>query len=175
MGNSEMINLDYITNKFNDILGGKAFVSEKKENIKENIYLISDLLPYLSFDEENKLFINDNSIGFLLDATPLIGASEETINDLSNLFSDSIPLGCTIQFINWGSPNTSNLLEFWSKPRKLQGGVYEKMAQKRLDYFKNANKKSIFQYSPFTIKDFKLIVSVSISLNKKEDLVSKVL
>lgn len=166
MANAKMINLDYLNKKISEVFGGENLLQQKK-GIKSSFYMIADLLPYRFFDEEKKVFINDNSVGFLLEATPLIGADESVIDTLSGMFSDGIPEGCTIQFLNWASPKIQPIFEKWQEPRNAVGGVYKKLAEKRIEYFKTANHQSIFDSSPFTIKNFRLVVSVSLAFKDK--------
>ncbi len=157
-----MINLDSLNKKISTIFGGENLL-QKEKVAQPQFYMIADLLPYRFFDEEKKVFINDNSAGFILEAPPLIGADESVIDTLSGMFSDGIPEGCTIQFLNWASPKIQPIFEKWQEPRNAVGGVYKKLAQKRVEYFKKANHQSIFDSSPFTLKNFRLIVSVSLA------------
>lgn len=98
-----MINFQKLQKKINQIFGGES-LSQNDKQPKTDFNLIADLLPYRSFDESRQIFINDNSVGFVLEATPLIGATENVIDTLSGMFSDALPEGCTIQFINFASP-----------------------------------------------------------------------
>lgn len=165
MGDATMINFEQIQNKINHLLGGDA-VSQRTHKVSSEFYPISQLLPYRFYDDVRQVFINDNSVGFVLEATPLIGANDEVIDTLSGMFSDAIPEGCTIQFINFASPKIGEMFDKWQAPRDLQGGIYKKLAEKRTAYFKNANHVSLFSSSSFTLKNFRLIISVSLSIKK---------
>ncbi len=168
-----MINIQKIHNKISDLFGDKNPIT-RDAAASHNYHFIADLLPYRFFDSKNHLFFNQNSIGFVLEAIPLIGASEEVIDTITGTITDGLPEGCTIQFINWASSKTSDILRQWQEPRNKVGGIYQKLAEKRVEYFYNANFKSVFPTSPFTIKDFKLYISVSIPLqNSNSDLISK--
>ena len=129
-----MINFEQIQNKINQTLGGEA-LSQKATQAKPEFNLISDLLPYRSFDEVKQIFINDNSVGFVLEATPLIGATDNVIDTLSGMFSDALPEGCTIQFINFASPKVGPLFDAWKASRFAKGGIYKKLAEKRITPF----------------------------------------
>ena len=170
-----MINFEQIQNKINQAFGGEA-LSQKSAQAKPEFNLIADLLPYRSFNELKQIFINDNSVGFVLEATPLIGATDNVIDTLSGMFSDALPEGCTIQFINFASPKVGPLFDAWKASRFAQGGIYKKLAEKRIAHFKTANHQSIFNSSPFTLKNFRLIISVSLAIKKSEasDLVGQV-
>lgn len=168
-----MINIQKIHNKISDLFGDKNPIT-RDAAASHNYHFIADLLPYRFFDSKNHLFFNQNSVGFVLEAIPLIGASEEVIDTITGTITDGLPEGCTIQFINWASSKTADILRQWQEPRNKVGGIYQKLAEKRVEYFYNANFKSVFPTSPFTIKDFKLYISVSIPLqNSNSDLISK--
>lgn len=165
MGDAAMINFEQIQNKINQTFGGEN-LSQKKSGQKSEFHLIADLLPYRFFDETKQVFVNENSVGFILEATPLIGANDDVIDTLSGMFSDAIPEGCTIQFINFASPKVGPIFDVWKESRYAQGGIYKKLAEKRVAHFKTANHQSIFDSSPFTLKNFRLIISVSLSIKK---------
>ncbi len=172
-----MINIQNLHNQISNLFGDKNPItgdSSKDKNIFYNYSFIADLLPYRFFESETKLFFNQNSIGFVLEAVPLTGASNEVIDTITGTITDGLPEGCTVQFINWASPKTADILRQWQEPRNRVGGIYKKLAEKRVEHFYNANFKSVFPTSPFTIKDFKLYICVSIPVkNSNSDLISK--
>ena len=160
-----MINFVKLQNIINNIFGGSD-LWQKDSAPRSEFNTIADLLPYRSFDEISQVFINDNSVGFVLEASPLVGANDDVIDTLSGMFNDAIPEGCTIQFVNFASPKVGPIFDAWQKPRDIQGGIYKKLAEKRVNYFKSANHKSVFNSSAFTLKNFRLIISVSLSVKK---------
>ncbi len=162
-----MINISKIQEKINSCFGGSVFAPVGKAQ-KEEFFTITDLLPYRFFDEEEGVFINDGSVGFVIEASPLVGADDSVIDTLQGIFSDAIPQGCTIQFMSWASPKISGLIKEWQSVRNNVGGIYKTMAQKRVDFFKDSHRKSLFDTSPFTLKDFQLVISVSISYPKSD-------
>ena len=48
-------------------------------------FMMADLFLYDSYDEQTQLFRNQDSIGFVLETLPLIGASEEMQKEVSRL------------------------------------------------------------------------------------------
>ena len=161
-----MIDLSKIYNFINDHLGGKNF-SQQNKKPQFNYDKISSLLPYQWFDEESQIFVNQNSIGFILEGNPIVGANDGVIESLSSIFTDGILEGCSIQFINWSSPKIGDFFDAWQKYRDEQGGVYKKLAEERIKYFSKANHLSIFDSSFYTLKNFRLIIAVSIPFRQK--------
>jgi conjugal transfer ATP-binding protein TraC len=160
-GRGKMIDLNKIYNFINDHLGGKNF-SQQNKKPQFNYEQIASLLPYQWFDEKSQIFVNQNSIGFILEGNPIVGANDGVIESLSSIFTDGILEGCSIQFINWSSPKIGDFFDAWQKHRDEQGGVYKKLAEERIKYFSKANHQSIFDSSFYTLKNFKLIIAVSI-------------
>jgi conjugal transfer ATP-binding protein TraC len=115
------------------------------------------------FDEGKRIYVNDNSLGFMLEVTPLCGADEKMINIMTSMFTDGVPEGCSIQIINWASPNIDNILAEWQGLR--QDGVYKKMAEKRIGYYQDKNWNSFFE-NPYNIRNFRLFIAVSIPSDK---------
>lgn len=163
-----MIDLNFIHEKINSLFSDISISQNEKEADNE-FSQISELLPYRYYDDVNRLFINENSLGFIFESSPLIGANPDTTNSLSGVFSDAIPNGCTIQFINYASPRIGHIFERWQQPRTKKGGVYEKLAKKRIEHFSKSNMNSVFDSSPYTFKNFRLIISVSIPFNKPKN------
>lgn len=140
---------------------------EQKVNYKQYEPLmpsISELLPYRMFDEENRVYVNDNSYGFMLEVTPLCGCDEKMVGIMTSMFTDGVPEGCSIQIINWASPNVDQILNNWMSIR--QQGVYKKLAQKRVEYYQDKNWNSFFD-NPFYIRNFRLFIAVSVPHGSK--------
>lgn len=122
---------------------------------------MSSLFPYRVFEEIDGLYYNEGSYGFILEATPLCGASQDTVNILTGMITDGVPEGCTIQVINWASPRIGEKLDRWAESRIKTGGIYEKIAKCRVNYYKNSNWKSLLKNSPYLLRNYRLIISVS--------------
>jgi conjugal transfer ATP-binding protein TraC len=166
MGGAKMINFDQIKNLINQTFDGKN-LSQNRLHPGFDFVSISDLLVYRTFDDKKELFFNDNSIGFVLEGNLLIGANDGVVEAISGIFTDGIPEGCSVQFLNWASPQIGDLFDSWRKHRDFQGGVYQNLADERIKFFKKANHKSLFDSSPYTLKNFRLVIAVSMPFRKK--------
>ena len=67
--------------------------------------MLSNWLPYRSFDAKSRMFINTESVGFILELAPMMGADERSGEILTQFLSDAVPSGCEIQLIHWQSPS----------------------------------------------------------------------
>ena len=59
---------------------------------------LSSFLHYEHFDQETGLFHNKKSVGFILEASLLTGATQETENILTSIVADVLPNDADIQF-----------------------------------------------------------------------------
>lgn len=82
---------------------------------------LCDLLPYDSFDEQHELFFNQDSVGFVLETVPLVGASEEMQKEISNLFHHVLPDGSSLQVMLWADPHVGDICDRFQKARREKG------------------------------------------------------
>jgi conjugal transfer ATP-binding protein TraC len=147
-----------------------SFLNQFLDN-KEEYQKVHHSLPYRVYDEENKLYYNENSYGFILEVSPLFSASEDTVKILSSLFTEGVFENCTVQIINWASPKTEHIFDRYLNARNE--GIYSKLASKRVEFYQSAGWESLFQ-NPFLLRDFRVFIAVSIpdSCKKIEQLKS---
>lgn len=126
---------------------------------------LSSLLPYDVYDSETGLFHNKRSAGFILEASPLLGASEETVNILASILTDVIPKNVDLQFILWGSDKIGETLDAFEKERSVGGEIFEWLAKKRTEFLKKGVYKSLTRQGQYILRDFRLFISVSVSIN----------
>lgn len=131
---------------------------------------LASLLPYHAYDPDTAIYLNKHSQGFILEAQPLLGASEETTQILTSVLTDVLPKNADIQFLLWGSDKVGNILDAFQKERSKRAGVYAWLAQKRIEYFKQGIHHSLLSNTHFTVRDFRLFISVSLSCKPKDDL-----
>ncbi len=123
---------------------------------------IASFLCYRSFDENSDIYINNDSFGFILEISPLVGGNIDTVKVLTGMLTDGMPVGCSMQFINWASPNISHIIDHWQQARDNSKEIYSFLAKKRADYLSKANWSSLFADSPYSIRDFRIFVAVSL-------------
>ena len=97
----------------------------------------SELLFYRLYDEENKIYENKSSLGFVIEVIPLLGAGEITQKEISSLIREIGDEGCSIQCLSWADYRIDRFFDLWSRPRQQKGGIYEQVARKKLEFFKH--------------------------------------
>lgn len=71
---------------------------------------LTALLPYRVFDEDNNLFINTDSVGFILELAPLTGANEQIISSLDEAFRKRVDRNTPVTFYMVASKCISHIL-----------------------------------------------------------------
>lgn len=109
-------------------------LAEEKATQEENQFFQS-ALPFRTYCSDSKLYFNKNSLGFCIEVLPLIGGSEFLESELSTLCSDIGEEGDSIQCLLLADHRIQPLLDLWGTPRKTQGGIFEKIAEKKRQFF----------------------------------------
>jgi len=119
---------------------------------------LADFLPYIA--EEDGIFINKNSSGFVLQALPVLGCDEAMEQKLHALFKNELPLGSSIQFMLIASPKVGEILSNWQQARSNSASIFQKLAAKRVKYFAKLAMPSAT--SELVVRNFLLFISISI-------------
>jgi conjugal transfer ATP-binding protein TraC len=72
---------------------------------------LSSLLPYRDYDESSGLFINDGSIGFMLEVQPLTGASPTEVMAIESLLRTKLPRGVPFSIHLMSSKRVGDLIK----------------------------------------------------------------
>jgi conjugal transfer ATP-binding protein TraC len=121
---------------------------------------LSSFLPYRYWDDVHELYLQDKSLGFILEISPLIGGDEITGRLLSELFTEGLPQGTIGQVIAYASPKIAPITDRWATERARGGAFYEEMAGHRREHFRKAAFGSGSRASPFYFRDFRVFISV---------------
>lgn len=153
----------------------------KLRELMENTPL-SSLLPYEYYDAESGVFVNSTTHGFVLEAAPLVGANPQIVRVLNGLFAQNFPKRTGIQFMLWGSPNVQPILSDWAAARqgehlhavdgqheRRSQTIYRQLARRRVAHLRKGMKESLFPSKDYTIKNFRLIISVTFPGEATED------
>jgi len=113
-------------------------LSEEKRGESDFLDLdyFCDLLPYRLYDKERKIYENKTSFGFVIEVIPLLGGSEEAQLELSSLIREIGEEGSDIQSFLFADCRIDRFLSLWEKPRSQMGGIYKKVAGKKIAFLK---------------------------------------
>ena len=134
-------------------------------------------LPYVSYLDEEQLFVNHDGIGFLLEVMPQSGADERMVEVLISLYANC-PASTGIQFHLFASPHIRAQLrryanlrtedadqaskaQVWGRPAR-NDNLFRKLARRRFDHLTGGTQSSLTQGFHYTIRDFRLMMSVTL-------------
>ncbi|MBP9872143.1 MAG: TraC family protein, partial [Nitrosomonas sp.] len=126
-----------------------------------NYQSLNRLLRYDGYNPDTDLYYNNKSQGFILEAYPLLGANEETVNILTSVITDVLPLNTDLQIILWGSPKIGEVLDRFEQTRSGNGEVFEWLAAMRTDFLKKGAFESLTSQGSFILRDLRLFIAVS--------------
>lgn len=153
--------------------GGDESSFGEKDNLEKrhaffkqlcDIPQLMDLLPYGSFDEKTGLFINQESVGFVLETNPLIAGEETSQTQIQNFLNTVLPLESSLQVCLYADPTLDPQLEVYEKSRSKAQEIFKKLVKFRCQKVREMAYES--SLSPYTVRNFRVIWSFSI---KKEE------
>lgn len=124
---------------------------------------ISSLLPYRDYDKETGMFINNKSVGFLLEAQPLIGANEHIVQVMEDLIKSKVPRGTPITFHLISSKVIGDMIEEGIRDFRWQGKEAEKFNRITRAYYQRAAQAQFNSPTnlPMTLRNYRLFVAYS--------------
>jgi conjugal transfer ATP-binding protein TraC len=149
----------FIENLMSGILGDAKRPDTGRPEL--GVPMLADWLPYRSYDAKTGIFYNSASRGFVVEASPLIGADERTGEILAQFLSEAIPTPGCLQFHQWMSPRVGERLSKWYLPRYAARGVYERMAKHRVDFLTDGVWRSLSSDAPFSLRNHRVAISYS--------------
>jgi len=128
----------------------------------------SSWLPYMACDTGN-IFQNEDSYGFVMEATPQTGSDTEMARILTSFLSCGWPANTGVQFHMYASPNILPMVSKWAGCRQgvetdgpRMGGIFRQLARRRTSYILSGTRRSLFEGSPFLVRNFRLFISVTL-------------
>lgn len=145
---------------------------------------LTGILPYSTWMPEERLFVLDQSayaekekysLGFCIETSPQTGASEEMERVLTSLFT-TCPVGTGIQITMYATPDILPVLReqaIRSPVNMEEGGLrstntYRQLSRRRIDYYLSHRGRPFFSNNPYSLRDFRCVISVSLPLDPKK-------
>jgi len=158
--------------------GDQALLEAQHVDLREEGSRIGDWLPYRSYRPEDQVFINRDSIGFILELTPQSGADQAMADRLKGIYA-RLPTNATLQLTLFASPHIAPLLRRYASLRtadpdierraELRGGrparsdnVFRQMARRRYAHLMRGSQHPLVPGSGTLVRDFRLFLSVTL-------------
>lgn len=155
-----------LQNNVKDAFGENESANNRHAFFKElcDIPELTSLLSYVSFDEKNELFLNQESIGFVIETGPLAGAGDHAQAQIQNFLNTVMPCESAMQVSLYADPCVDSILERYTNARKVAKPIYKKLVAKRAEFLKKMTYVS--KLSPYTIRNYRVFWSFTVD---KED------
>jgi conjugal transfer ATP-binding protein TraC len=149
-------------------------------------------LPYSGYLAAEKIFVNRDGMGFMLEVMPQSGADERMAEVLVSLYANCPP-DTGVQFHLFASPHIRKLLrqyanlrlededqlgqaQHWGRPARNKN-LYRALARQRAGHLLAGAQKSITSGFHYTVRDFRLMLAVSFpgdpeNLNRRDALLA---
>ncbi len=145
--------LSKIGSKIARICGEKRSYDTALGDVKDlfKVDALAKFLPFESYDVTHGLFVNKSSVGFAIEAIPLVGVDEHHQKLLASIFEDLFWEGASIQFLLLADHRIDPFINWWSKSHRK--GLYAEIAEHRKKYY---------QSSSIAVRNFRFILSYSV-------------
>lgn len=149
-------------------------------------------LPYMGYLDAEKIFANRDGMGFMLELMPQSGADDRMAEVLVSLYANC-PAGTGVQLHLFASPHIRPQLrryanlrvededqldkaQHWGRPARNEN-LFRALARQRVGHLLAGAQKSLTAGFHYTIRDFRLMLSVSFpsdpdNLNKRDELLA---
>ncbi|WP_284620625.1 type IV secretion system protein TraC [Aquabacterium humicola] len=134
-------------------------------------------LPYSAYLPGEQLFVNRDSLGYMLELMPQSGADDRMAEVLVSLYANCPP-GTGLQFHLFGSPHIRELLRryanlrvedtdqaekaaHWGRPAR-NDNLFRRLARQRVGHLLQGAQQSLTTGFHYTVRDFRLMLSVSL-------------
>lgn len=173
---------------FGEDISDGDFATPRKSKPPVRFSRLADYLPYHSFDPKHRLFFIEGpepgtveSVGFVIEIRPQLGATEEMADYLTSLFQAPGPAGTGIQVQIFGTPDLEEFfkryeavtlqateeLQAVDPERARQRRLLTKIMEKRLAYYRKGATEGLFRDMNFRMRDFRANCSVVVPVPKK--------
>lgn len=176
---------------FLDSGGEKTYEPTPLRAMREitNTESFAALLPHCAFHEVEGLFVLDTgernakgkaeALGMCIEISPQTGATDEMINILAPIFGGA-PGGTFIQVSLSGGSRiidkmiTAALLrnapsaDLVDDGDKRSDNIYRAMSRRRTEFYLRGTRERLVPHMPFLIRDFRIVMTVSISCDPRD-------
>ena len=139
----------------------QGWISSLLGRLDKKYIHLSDWLPYSVYDEEKKIYINnDGNKGVVYEISPRLIAGDSTPIEL---MLDSLPEGVNFQIMLYGSPNITNTIDiFLSNATAMkENGMYKTIAEEYARFWENKTKESVNNIMSTRVKNHRVFFTLT--------------
>ena len=128
---------------------------------------IHELIPYRFYSPEYLLFENETSFGFAIEIAPLLGADQNTAEEIHLLIKSLYYPGAAIQCLLFADPFVAFLYDDWKRASSKGAAIFKRMAIKKTDFYTNES-LSAAPHIAIPPRNFRFVFSYSLPKKKNQ-------
>lgn len=123
----------------------------------------SDLLPWVSYDEETKhYFLKDGSVGWIWECNPVLFAGDSIFDTISSLLRSQMPHHTVFQFMLYADSYINEIVYAYKDLRDTAKEDLYKEVTENYTNFLNDGLKGMWQLSGTPLRNFRLFISIKV-------------
>ncbi len=126
--------MSFLKDAFAGLFGEVPWSEEEPELMGGDV--LSDILPWRTYDPEKALYYFDHGVGFFLEVGATIG-DHELADNIGGVVSSSLPSDATLQVLNWTSPTIEPITNAWRVARRDVSPLVDEMTSQRATCLKS--------------------------------------
>jgi conjugal transfer ATP-binding protein TraC len=140
----------------------KPLGSGSLQNINERLglYSLSEYLPYETYDPSTELYHCKEAKGIVLEASPMVGASDNHGEVFYSLLQRLLPEGTILHCVLYASPKIAHEFDGFVKERQNHHPLTQRLAEQRAAFYKQGIHYSLIPGQQAVLRDYRLLISL---------------
>lgn len=146
------------------IMGDRDTTTETRKMLNEMDYPhIRDLMTFRDYDSESQLWVNKDSLGFVIESQPLLGANEKLAEGLEYLVRDIVPRETPLQVLLMSTRAVKEQVQYGLKDFAWKGHRAEECNDLTARFYLNGARYTFGNGldHPLTLRDYRLFFTWS--------------
>ncbi len=138
----------------------KPLQSGTLENLNKvlSLHSIAEYLPYESYNVDTEIYECKNAKGIVLEATPMVGASDNNVDAFYVLLQRILPEGTIAHCLLYASPFLGRSFDAFIKERQHPHPLIKRLAKQRIDFYKKGVHETLIPGQQTVLRDYQLLV-----------------
>lgn len=119
----------YLRDAISGLFGDVPFTEAEPDLMDGDV--LSDILPWRVYDEENRFYHLSHGAGFMIEVGATVG-NDDVFDNIRGVVASSLPESAMLQVLNWTSPGIGTLLKRWGEGRAGRSALLDEMARRRV-------------------------------------------
>ena len=138
----------------------KPLQSGTLENLNKvlGLHSIAEYLPYETYNIDTGIYESKDAKGIVLEANPMVGASDNNIDAFYALLQRILPEGTIVHCVLYASPFLGQSFDAFIRERQHPHPLIKRLAEKRIDFYKKGVHETLIPGQQTVLRDYQLLV-----------------